>query len=52
MDSSQNDMENPWTGRNAWREFLWDLRHPILFWNRAWDGIEEAVRFVQRGFRD
>ena len=30
---------NPWTGISAWREFCYDLRHPVLFHRRAVDGI-------------
>jgi hypothetical protein len=27
--------ENPWTGIHAGREFLYDLRHPLLFGRRV-----------------
>jgi hypothetical protein len=36
---------NPWTGVNAWKEFLYDLRHPVdLLYRRGWPGLKEAFR--------
>ncbi len=29
---------NPWAGINAWRELLYDARHPARFLRRALDG--------------
>jgi len=34
---------NPWTDINAWKEFLWDMRHPGQLWDRMKEGTREAM---------
>lgn len=31
-------LRNPWKGISVWKEFWYDVRHPILLHKRVWEG--------------
>jgi hypothetical protein len=39
---------NPWTGINAWKEFKYDMRHPLVFLRRALAGLRGEIPQVPK----
>jgi len=39
---------NPWFGVSMWREFCYDVTHPLLYLRRGWNGTKATIVWMFR----